>query len=719
MTAIDPSSLLLPSDRLEPGDSSAALPGLLPRDIASDANRFSRYLERATGGPVNAQENAPGDAFQSALATLRPRGFADDKPGSTLPARPAMPSLAKADAADTGAPSSAGVGAGDESTTTTDAVATDALTGSESTSPPATQASRRGEQGAPVGTRGAPLARPAMTTTTTTAKVTLSGTGADAEVTVAPGNVKPPAPASTAAAASSTPRAAASPRTAPTEQEGPITDDDMAAPAQRTSGPAPASRASAAKSQPVGAILGEAAPGHATPTPTPTPTPISSLRAGQLAPQATGATRTNTTVPAGDATPATATAPAEDGEPLAAPAQAESAPQPTAGTSKTPQATRGPSTGVGREQPRVEREPGDAAAAAGTADVAATALPHDASTASPNSLDRAHAPKDAPTADAQKTAAADKPEDTTEAPGSDTADAAPPVQTGPGPVLTPRQLQARAIRRKAVGLDGGLPGMHHKTAPAVALRRTEPLRDSNPAAEAAAASAAMAQQPVRWGQAGASTTATRIGPVAATRIAGTQGRLAALTPDPTASTSTTAPMPTVAASPTAPTATTPAAAANAEAGPARLQPAMAVPQAQQAQPAAGSGAEPALSAAPAARVASVPGAVPTAAAASSEIPSSAVTLAAAANAAPADGSSEAAPTEVPYEAPQNNAQPTEALDAATGLPTNLPGAPPEPVRLKQQEQVAEVIGAQIQAQEVHLAVVNTPESLPLEVLKAL
>ena len=29
------------------------------------------------------------------------------------------------------------------------------------------------------------------------------------------------------------------------------------------------------------------------------------------------------------------------------------------------------------------------------------------------------------------------------------------------------------------------------------------------------------------------------------------------------------------------------------------------------------------------------------------------------------------------------------------------------------------VGAQIQAQEVHLAVVNTPESLPLEILKAL
>ena len=67
-----------------------------------------------------------------------------------------------------------------------------------------------------------------------------------------------------------------------------------------------------------------------------------------------------------------------------------------------------------------------------------------------------------------------------------------------------------------------------------------------------------------------------------------------------------------------------------------------------------------------------------------------------------------------------DAMPAEALDPASAQPTDMPGAPPAPVRLEHEQRVAEAIGAQIQAQEVHLAVVNTPESsLLLEVLKEL
>jgi hypothetical protein len=68
---------------------------------------------------------------------------------------------------------------------------------------------------------------------------------------------------------------------------------------------------------------------------------------------------------------------------------------------------------------------------------------------------------------------------------------------------------------------------------------------------------------------------------------------------------------------------------------------------------------------------------------------------------------------------QGDAMPADALDSSWEGPTDKPGAPPAPVRLEREQQVAEAIGAQIQAQQVHLAVVNTPESLPLEVLKAL
>lgn len=51
--------------------------------------------------------------------------------------------------------------------------------------------------------------------------------------------------------------------------------------------------------------------------------------------------------------------------------------------------------------------------------------------------------------------------------------------------------------------------------------------------------------------------------------------------------------------------------------------------------------------------------------------------------------------------------------------TDMPGAPPAPVRLERELRVVEVQVAEIHAQAQRLVEVNTPESLPLEVLKAL
>jgi hypothetical protein len=83
----------------------------------------------------------------------------------------------------------------------------------------------------------------------------------------------------------------------------------------------------------------------------------------------------------------------------------------------------------------------------------------------------------------------------------------------------------------------------------------------------------------------------------------------------------------------------------------------------------------------------------------------------------ADQATELAPSDAVPTDP--DVLPPEALDPSGVQPTDIAGAPPAPVRIQQEQRVAEAVVAQIQAQEVHLAVVNTPESLPLEVLKSL
>jgi hypothetical protein len=176
------------------------------------------------------------------------------------------------------------------------------------------------------------------------------------------------------------------------------------------------------------------------------------------------------------------------------------------------------------------------------------------------------------------------------------------------PVLTQAQFQARALKRKAIGLDGGLPGqalLKQAQAAAAKAQRAEAVRDKEPGVDAAVVAPAMVPPPMQ----GAQPPAT-LPSAAATAVSGVAARAAG------------AEMPIAAIQPTA-------------------------------------------------------------------------------------------------QIDQDDAMTADALDSSWEGPTDMAGAPPAPVRLEREQQLAEAIGAQIQAQQVHLAVVNTPESLPLEVLKAL
>jgi hypothetical protein len=214
---------------------------------------------------------------------------------------------------------------------------------------------------------------------------------------------------------------------------------------------------------------------------------------------------------------------------------------------------------------------------------------------------------------------------------------------GPGPVLTPAQFQARALKRKAIGLDGGVHA--HKQAQAAA-HSASAARDKQAVVDAAALAAGVAPpQPVQWKQAAASAPSA-VGSVsaAAQRASDVRAHPAALAP------------------------VTPAAQASM-------------------------------------RQATEPVAVVAAATTSSAAPSA---------------------TDVRLSTPgqaleggQTDAVEDAALDPRSVDHTDIPGAPPAPVRLQREQKVIEAVVAEIQAQQVHLAVVNTPESLPLEVLKAL
>jgi hypothetical protein len=190
----------------------------------------------------------------------------------------------------------------------------------------------------------------------------------------------------------------------------------------------------------------------------------------------------------------------------------------------------------------------------------------------------------------------------------DTAAGAPSSSQTSAPVLTPAQFQARALKRKAIGLDGGLPGqaqLKQAQAAAAKAQRADAVRDKEPGVGAAAVAPALVPPPMQGAQ---------------------------------------------------PPATLPSAATTAVSGVA-------------------------------------------ARAAGAEMP-----LAAIQSTAQID---------------QDDDMTADALDSSWEGPTDMAGAPPAPVRLEREQQLAEALGAQIQAQQVHLAVVNTPESLPLEVLKAL
>jgi hypothetical protein len=63
----------------------------------------------------------------------------------------------------------------------------------------------------------------------------------------------------------------------------------------------------------------------------------------------------------------------------------------------------------------------------------------------------------------------------------------------------------------------------------------------------------------------------------------------------------------------------------------------------------------------------------------------------------------------------------EIFDAALDgeEPAPMPGALPTHVRIEREQRTAEETGARLVAQQIELSLVNTPQSLPLELLKSL
>lgn len=250
-------------------------------------------------------------------------------------------------------------------------------------------------------------------------------------------------------------------------------------------------------------------------------------------------------------------------------------------------------------------------------------------------------------------------------------------------VLTASQVQTRNYKRKALGLDGGLTGHLRKADEVTAsVTRAGPVREKDGPADAAAAAAAAAS---------ASTAANRPTVVAPS--------VDSSTARPTAS----GPMPTR----TAPV----------DVSPQRLH-AASVSHAPDSLPATASlrsAAVPSDSRTPAPEAAvAAPDITPVAAEASaSDVP--------AASPIAQDASAAKQVSDIPPDASLSaEASPRRPDRTELDAPVKVaPGAAPAEVQLQRQQQVAEAAVAEIVAMEVHIAAINTPESLPLEVLKAL
>ncbi|MDP3492932.1 MAG: hypothetical protein Q8R82_07445, partial [Hyphomonadaceae bacterium] len=249
----------------------------------------------------------------------------------------------------------------------------------------------------------------------------------------------------------------------------------------------------------------------------------------------------------------------------------------------------------------------------------------------------------------------------------DTQAASPPggtvAQSAPGPVLTPAQIQARVLKRKALGLEGAMAAKIQKQELAEDANRVAALMQKDRVENAGPAVGTVVPQPVQpvqWSQpaAQASDTVARNRPAASRDVmAPAQAMAPAFASNPD--------LPALSPSPRAATA---------------IEAAMHGPVEQ-------------LGSAMDAR--SSPAGTPP--------------LAAIANVAPQASQRVVQPQQAAELAPAD-LDPFEAsLDASDVQSPEMTGAPPAPVRQQREERIAEAIGAQLMAQQARIELVNVPE----------
>ena len=332
--------------------------------------------------------------------------------------------------------------------------------------------------------------------------------------------------------------------------------------------------------------------------------------------------------------------------------------------------------------------------------------------AAPNAADATEATEATVAADAK--AAAAQPVD---AQGNAGAAAQPALtHAATALALTPGQMKARLQKRRAMGLDGGLQGRAAEPAQVFAVRPTQVWREKPLAAEAAAqAGGVVAAQPLlrpntqELPEAGAALSApVAHKAVALHSVSIEAGVMPAEAPEPAAT--------TAAAITTAAAAATPSTVAREVLVPITARVISASSAAASFAP---SGKALPL------QVASAVVGVEAHAVPQKLVPEAALQLA-------PEFAPELAPELMPaasHDLPPEVADPAWSLTAeqqteqtlapAAAHAPDMPGAPPAPVRLEREMRVAEVAVAQAQAQELRLAVVNTPESQIEAALKAL